>query len=602
MTELREYQEELLHQVQDSLRPVDTQIMMQLPTGGGKTVIAAHLLSDHLTGKRKAVWLTHRKELADQTKNMLDEAGIPAISDIKWEPRTKAPRIVNGVVILMAQTVGRRTVSASVWDDYDDRDLMIIDEAHRAAAKGWARAIRQWPGHVLGMTATPWRLSKKEGFDHIFDKLICGPQVSDLQSQKFLCEAQVLLPTRDDQIRGGVIGSIGDYTEKGTELANTKEVMTARALKFWQDQADGRKTIIYAVSVGHARNLAAVFNDAGVTAEVILGDTDPEDRANAIENFAKGKLKALVNVAVATEGFDLPDASCVVIARPTKSLSLYLQMVGRGLRPKSDGGDCLILDLAGNALEHGLPEENRQWSLAVRGGPTDGEAPVAQCEQCPAVSPAASHSCKSCGEPFGKDCQRCGKWRAYKDWSLNEICVDTHDEVCDLCHRDVHVQAQLPKLRVIYSSEHERRGIEDLPEDNTKLVTEALLMVLQEIGGEGITGDVIKGVASKLSEIRGRQFEIHRNKEYRKMLNEGYTKEQSEKSASSKNKILRETLLPPYGNLYTGSRVRDKIQQAYQRLKNAGYCDRTAPRGIWRLIPEGRELAERFDQGEPTGA
>ena len=322
---------------------------------------------------------------------------------------------------------------------------------------------------------------------------------------------------------------------------------------------------------------------------MILSDTHThrEDRANAIKKFAKGKLKALVNVEVATEGFDLPDASCVVIARPTKSLSLYLQMVGRGLRPKSDGGNCLILDLAGNAWEHGLPEKDRQWSLAVRGEPTDGEAPVVRCEQCPAVSPAASHSCKSCGEPFGKDCQRCGMWRAWKDWTLEDWCKYTHDEVCNLCHQDVHVQAQLPALPVMYPSEHEFRSIKDSPEDNKKLVTEALLMVLQKIGGEGKTQDVIKGVASILSEIRGRQIQI--------MLNKEYTKEYLEKFASGINDI-RKALILDYDDLHTDSPVQAKIHQAYQRLKNAGYCDRTAPRGIWRLIPEGRDLAKKFEQ------
>ena len=152
--------------------------------------------------------------------------------------------------------------------------------------------------------------------------------------------------------------------------------MTARALNFWKEHVSDRQTIIYAVSIGHARNLAAVFNGSGIAAGLILGDTSPVNRTNAIEGFRTGKLKVLVNVAVATEGFDLPDASCIVIARPTKSLSLYLQMVGRGLRPKKDGGDCLILDLAGNAFEHGLPEDTSEWSLAARGESKGGETPV----------------------------------------------------------------------------------------------------------------------------------------------------------------------------------------------------------------------------------
>ena len=105
----------------------------------------------------------------------------------------------------MAQTVGRRTrdIAADVWGSYDVNDLLIIDEAHHAAAKGWERAIRQWPGKVLGMTATPWRLSRKEGFDHLFGDLILGPQVGELQNDEFLCQANMLVPRDEDRILGG---------------------------------------------------------------------------------------------------------------------------------------------------------------------------------------------------------------------------------------------------------------------------------------------------------------------------------------------------------------------------------------------------------------
>ena len=152
----------------------------------------------------------------------------------------------------------------------------------------------------------------------------------------------------------------------------------------------------------------------------------------------------LVNVVVATEGFDLPDASCVVLTRPTMSLSLYLQMVGRGLRPKPDGGDCIVLDLAGNSLRHGLPEEDREWSLLPRGAPTAGEAPVVRCPECEGVSPAASHECHRCGAAFGDSCNRCGAWRVWDRWSRKTGCGEDHDLVCDLCHYDAHVHARLP--------------------------------------------------------------------------------------------------------------------------------------------------------------
>ena len=397
------------------------------------------------TTSPEAVWITHRKELAEQTCEMLRRDARVRVTIPSWTPGTPAPSIWDGVAVFMAQTASRRSDQPDIWNGYNDDDLMIIDEAHHAVAPGWERAIRQWPGRVLGMTATPWRLSRKEGFNRLFTKLVCGPQMADLQSQEFLCEALISLPPDEDRIQGGKISTMGDYTETGIEHANrNKEVMTARALEFWKEQAGDRQTIIYAVSVGHANNLGAVFNDAGITAEVILGDTNTYRRSAAIRDFESRKLQVLVNVAVATEGFDLPDASCVVIARPTKSLTLYLQMVGRGLRPKRNGGNCLVLDLAGNALEHGLPEEDRKWSLTARGQAPEGEAPVIWCEKCKNLSPASRHSCKFCGNPFGKDCQRCGKWRAWKNWEMEKTCKYAHEPVCDLCHPDAHVLAHLP--------------------------------------------------------------------------------------------------------------------------------------------------------------
>ena len=451
MIELRPYQQTLLQQAQNALAEnPDLHLMVQLPTGGGKTVIVGALLAHWLQEGHKAVWLTHRNELAEQTRRMLTGAGVPAITNVNWTPGDDAPAMAGGVVILMAQTVGRRTARRQVWKSYNANDLLIIDEAHHAAADGWTRAIRQWPGPVLGMTATPWRMSEQEGFDHLFDDLLLGPQTAELQALETpaLCQAQVFMPSLEQRIAGGLVDRNGDYTEAGIKQANrhSPDVMTADALAFWRKHAEGRPTVAYAVSVDHAHNLAAMFNEADITAAVILGDSNREERAKAIEGFRAGTLRVLVNVIVATEGFDLPDASCVMITRPTLSLALYLQMVGRGMRPKQDDGDCYILDLAANAETHGLPEEPREWTLKPRGLQNPGKAPVIWCPNplCEATSPAASHNCRVCGHSFGKDCGRCGQWRSLKRWLYETHCDDAHQLVCDLCHIDAHTQGYLP--------------------------------------------------------------------------------------------------------------------------------------------------------------
>lgn len=444
MIELRPYQRKLLRRAEAALAPERARVMMQLPTGGGKTIIAAHLLSRYLSRARKAVWLTHRTELAAQTVRMLvDAAGVDAWH-VQRPSQAPMPARQRGVVIIMAQTAGRRAKNPDVWSKYDQGDLLIIDEAHHAAADGYERAMERWRGRVLGMTATPWRLSLKEGFDHLFNNLVCGPQTSELQRDGFLCKARVIAPSPDRLIRGGEPGLSGDYTESGIERANadSPDIMTAGALEFWQERAHGRQTIIYAVSVKHAHRLTTVFREAGVAAHPMLGNTPADMRESMIRSFQNRNLTVLINVAVATEGFDLPDASCVIIARPTKSLALYLQMLGRGMRPKDDDGDCVILDLAGNSLEHGLPNKRREWSLSPRGELFLGDAPVVRCDRCGELSPASIHNCPYCEAAFGEDCQRCGKWRAWKRWGIK--CAHDHDAVCDLCHLDAHIRARLP--------------------------------------------------------------------------------------------------------------------------------------------------------------
>ena len=516
MVKLRPYQRDLLQQVQTTLAAdAKARVMMQLPTGGGKTIIAGALLADRLTDGRKAVWLTHREELAEQTRQMLTDAHISAMTDVKWTPGTDAPAMSGGAVILMAQTVGRRTASMEVWNRYDADDLMVIDEAHHAAAAGWERAMKQWPGRIVGMTATPWRLSKKEGFDHLFDELLCGPQVADLQAADWLCEARTLLPPLEQRIIGGEIDLTGDYTDRGIERANCPDVMTAGVVKFWQKDYGDRPTIAYAVSVDHARNLADVFNDASIPAAVILGDTSSEERSRAIVGFREGTLKVLVNVVVATEGFDLPDASCIVIARPTMSLALYLQMIGRGLRPK-DGGDCLILDLAANSEIHGLPEAHRKWSLEPRGIESLGEAPVVWCPKCETVSPATSHHCRGCGDAFGKDCNRCGKWRAWKRWQFENHCGDAHELVCDLCHIDAHIQAHLPVTKPLdelidtYSLENEMLSY-DYPELNGELDNRlvGLFKELLEQERRSVTGASDDRQLKLIEKIKRRETELN---------------------------------------------------------------------------------------------
>ena len=446
LIEFRDYQQDLLVQMHRALTGTPAaRIMLQLPTGSGKTCIAGELLSGWLKGGRKAVWLTHRRELATQTEGMLREAEVTATANMQWTPRTNAPTLLNGVVILMAQTVSRRNARGNVWDSYNRSDVMIIDEAHHATAGGWARAIKQWPGSVLGMTATPWRLSQREGFDHLFRELRCGPQVAALQSDKWLCQARVMLPPEEQRIRGGQVDITGDYSESGIELANEdRDIWTVGALRFWQKHGENRQTVVYAVSVRHAQNLVAVFSDAGIPAGLLLGDTPTAERAGLIDQFKDGTINALINVAVATEGFDLPRRRLRHIDAAHYEPVLVPANGGPGFASEARRRRLRDFGFGGNSLRHGLPDEEREWSLRPRGEQPSGESPVVWCQECESLSPAGSHQCSNCGAPFGEPCGRCGAWRARVRWSRKTMCGQVHDLVCDLCHHDAHIQSRLP--------------------------------------------------------------------------------------------------------------------------------------------------------------
>ena len=480
---LRDYQADLLRQVQAALAgSTKARVMMQLPTGAGKTEIAGALIADWLKNRpsSNAVWLTHRKHLQRQTGDRLNGTEAKPTYGVSWSRGPAPVPRRNGTAILSAQTAGRRANKnrkqtkrpyKGIWEKYTYNDLMVIDEAHHATAPGWKTAMEQWPGRIVGITATPWRLIATQGFEG-FDTLVSGPQIAEMQSMGWLCQSRVWVPTDDSRIKPGRRpGPGGDYSDNDIINANLPDVMTGQVVKLWQEHADNRQTVAYAISVEHAGNLARTFNSAGIPTAVILGSTNDDERRKAIDGFLQGNYKVLVNVLVATEGFDLPDASCIVLTRPTLSLALYLQMVGRGLRRKADGGDCLILDLAANVERHGLPEADREWSLKPRGiNEGTRPAPVVQCQKCGDIeSAASSHNCKNCNEPFGKPCGRCGKWRAWARWELvskEEPHEEPHQEVCDFCHADAHFLAKLPAPKGGPSKREEdlQRRIDDLEE------------------------------------------------------------------------------------------------------------------------------------------
>ena len=412
--ELRPFQSEDVAKILAAFDRVD-RVLYVLPTGGGKTEVAIEVLARNLASQRdsRVVWLTHRQELREQSQERIEGAGVSVVDLTDTSP-PKRRLLLGGVAIV---SPGMRTAHQQI-EQATARDLLIVDEAHHSVANSWDRNfIRPWPGRVLGVTATPWRMSRKEGFDHLYQELVCGPSVRELIDQGYLCDFNLVTPV-EEVIKGLGRGPDGDYSVAETEAANSPVFYTELAIKVWKDKAShSHRTIWYTLSVDSAEALTRNLKSQGYQADMVHAKTPAELRRRIIAGFDSGDLEHLVNVAIVTEGFDCPDADCVVVLRPTKSLALYRQMVGRALRPKP-GKRAMILDLGRVSMERGVghPADDYPWSLGLRGSAEDGVAPIRWCQDCEVVNPGAARHCVSCGVPFGQDCEGCGRWRFYLHW------------------------------------------------------------------------------------------------------------------------------------------------------------------------------------------
>ena len=379
---LRDYQTDLVMRVEDALQ-TNRSVCLQSATGSGKSVMLAEI-AKHWPGR--TWWLTHRKELETQSAGHLQRAGrhdAIVTSPIRYWNRVRKGEYKPGV-----------------------HDLQIVDEAHHAPAATWARAIDQFPGQVLGATATPWRLSKTQGLDGVFDVLVCGPQVSELIAYGYLSDCRVMTPATDDRIQGsGYTG--GDFSELATWNANPHSIMVEQAIE-WLCLHDPGRAIIYACGQEHAHSLMDALDATDRKAALLTAKTEPQERTRIEQEFRSGAINTMVNIAIATEGFDVPECDAVVLARPTKSLALYLQMVGRALRPKDK--PALIFDACAMSLEHGLPAFDRKWTLAPRGEGTPGEPwPQPVCDSCGTVNHPMAKYCQGCGIKRWEACERCSK-------------------------------------------------------------------------------------------------------------------------------------------------------------------------------------------------
>ena len=393
MIELYPHQHEFVTKLRHAMTR-HRSVMGQAATGFGKSCVGAYI-ARAVTEKDKAVvFAVHRRNLLRQTALTFDQFGIQygyiaaGFSYYKDLP----------VYIASIDTLRTRL------EKIPAPDLLVIDEAHMAAAATWTKVAdyyRERGSRLLGLSATPARTDGKPLSD-LFEHIVHGPPVRWLMDHKFLSEYVAYAPSTPDL--SGVHTKMGEYVTAEVESAIDRPTITGSAVTHYRKLAYGTRAICYCCSIKHSEHVAAEFCAAGIPAAHIDGETPDHDRQRIIADFADGRVMVLCNVELITTGFDLAaqvgrdvSVETIIGLRPTQSLTLHLQMIGRGLRAKPK--PAVLLDHAGNLLRHGLPDDDREWSLQgreKRPGAASDAMPVRQCCECYHVHRPAP-VCPRCG-------------------------------------------------------------------------------------------------------------------------------------------------------------------------------------------------------------
>ena len=397
---LRDYQLQLLTGLRTALK-THRRVCAVLPTGAGKGQIIGAIAQGAAAKGRRVLVLAHRSGLIEQLSGTLRAWGL--------EPDLIAPgHPFEGrqVAVGSVQTVARRL------EQLQAPDLIIQDEAHHLVAGNlWGQVIGAWPNaHLIGTTATPERLDGKGlgveagGF---FEALVLGPSAAELVEQGWLARPQVYSwPSAKREAPEGHApkvpgpGSQGDFDLQAAARVFGDRAAIGDAISHYRRRLHPATAIVFCCTTAHAEQLAGAFRSAGFRAAAVSGTTPAALRRRLIAGLGTGEVEVLTSCMLISEGTDIPSVGGAILLRPTASLSLYLQMVGRALRPAPGKVGAVILDHVGNAHRHGLPTEERTWTLAGRRRRQGVSIPIKDCPQCFCSCPSAAQHCPDCGHLF----------------------------------------------------------------------------------------------------------------------------------------------------------------------------------------------------------
>lgn len=390
--ELRDYQEELTAKTFGCWRLGQRRVMMQLPTGAGKTVVFSAIAAKFAIYGTGVLVVAHREELLLQAQEKLATVANVPVGIIKagYCPNQSAPIQVGSI-----QTLSRRL------DSLPPAGLLVLDEAHHAAASSYLELMRRYESaYILGVTATPARIDG-QGFKFIFDELVLGRSVRELIDAGHLCPYKLFAAPKAIDTSGIAIVA-GEYNQRQLAEAVNTRLLMGDLIKTWQKYASGKKTVVFAVDIAHSQAIASAYLEAGIKAEHLDGDTPTLERAAILERFRQGETSILTNCGIVSEGFDVPSIEAIQCVRPTRSLNLWLQMLGRSLRPMPLKTHAIIIDHTQNWRFHGLPDDDREWSLEPMSLKTRLYA--VECPTCQHIFRPLSHELSA----LRADCPNCG--------------------------------------------------------------------------------------------------------------------------------------------------------------------------------------------------
>jgi superfamily II DNA or RNA helicase len=403
MIKLFAYQTDVVAEFERKVAEGIRRIIIVAATGAGKTVLASEIIKRAITGTHnKVLFIAHRDELLVQARGKLKDFGI--VAGIIKAGRDKDLRPLASVQVAGIRTLHARAVRAKRME-LPPADYLFIDEAHHIRAQSYEAIVKRYPdATIVGLTATPVR-GDQRGLGDVFQVMIECPQVPELIKLKRLVPAKIFAPPPPDL--GGVKVAAGDYVINQLSDRMNTDALVGDFVEHWLRHAQRRRTIAFAVDRAHSGHITDELVKSGVRAEHLDGTTDAESRAAILGRLASGETEVVCNVGVLTEGFDLPDIGCIALVRPTKSLGLFRQMIGRGLRTATGKTDVIILDHAGGVYRHGRPDDVIEWTLETDERATNKthEARIAK-----AGSSEPFCECKSCGHlrMKGMACDNCG--------------------------------------------------------------------------------------------------------------------------------------------------------------------------------------------------